>query len=358
MPATLNDIAARAGVSASTASRVLNGQAPKYRISSETERAVRRAAQELKYRANHLARGLRLSKTHTLGVIAPDISNPFFAHIIKRIQSAAHGHGYSLVVCNTDESLDLEREQVSLLQRKRVDGLIAMPVGQRYDHFEDWIEKGVPLVLVDRGSDDVEVPCVSVDNYRGAYEATEHLVAAGHRRIALIQGLPGTSTNTARVRGYRDALEAHGLPVEEALIVGGDFRQQNGYVETKLLLQREHPPTAIFATGDLITLGALDALAEEGASIPDDVSLISFDDFDFAPHLRCPLTVVRQPKEMMGEVAVKLLVELLDGGEREARRIVLRPKLVVRASVATLRAGPEPAEPAGEPAGETVVAAP
>jgi LacI family transcriptional regulator len=340
MAVTLNDIAARAGVSASTASRVLNGQAAQYRISSETEQAVRRAAHDLNYRANHLARGLRLRKTHTLGVVAPDLSNPFFAHIIKRVQSAAHGHGYSLVVCNTDESLDLEVEQVSLLHRKRVDGLIAMPVGQRYGHYQDWVEKGVPLVLVDRCSDEVEAPGVAVDNYRGAYEATEHLIAAGHRRIALIQGLPGTSTNTARVRGYRDALGAHGLPVDEALIVGGDFRQQNGYVETKLLLQRPHPPTALFATSDLITLGALDALAEEGATVPDDVSLLSFDDFDFAPHLKCPLTTVWQPKEMMGELAVKLLVEQLNDGARAARRIVLRPRLVVRESVAVLKPAP------------------
>jgi LacI family transcriptional regulator len=335
MSVTLNDLAARSGVSASTASRVLNGQAGKYRISAETERAVREAAQELGYRANHLARGLRLQKTNTIGVVAPDISNPFFAHIIKRIQVAAHARGYSIVVCNTDESLDLEIEQVSLLYRKRVDGLIAMPVGQRYTHFEDWIDEGIPVVLVDRCDDGVAAPAVSVDNYTGAYEATEHLIEAGHRRIALIQGLRGTSTNTARLSGYRDALAAHGLPVDDALIVGGDFRQQNGYVETKLLLQLESPPTALFAMSDLITLGVLEALAEENVRIPEDVSVLSFDDFEFAPHLKCPLTAVRQPKEMMGEVAVKLLVEQF-GGTTEPRRLVLRPRLVVRESVATL----------------------
>ncbi len=336
MSVTLNDVAARAGVSASTASRVLNGQGTKYRISSDTEQAVRLAARELKYRVNHLARGLRLQKSNTLGVVAPDISNPFFAHIIKRIQSAAHEVGYSLVVCNTDESIDLEVEQVALLHRKRVDGLIAMPVGQRYDHYLEWVEKGRPLVLVDRCSSEVGAPCVTVDNYRGAYEATAHLVAAGHTRIALIQGLAGTSTNTARLAGYRDALAAHGLPVDETLIVGGDFRQQNGYVETKLLLQRDPRPTALFATSDLIALGALDALAEEAVEIPDGISLLSFDDFDFAPHLRSPLTVVRQPKELMGEVAVKLLMEQLRGEGHAARQIVLKPTLVARSSVAHL----------------------
>ena len=334
MASTLNDIAARAGVSASTVSRVLNGQATAYRISSDTEALVRKAAHELRYRANHLARGLRLSKSNTLGVVAPDISNPFFAHIIKRIQSAAHGHGYSIVVCNTDESLDLEVEQVSLLDRKRVDGLIAMPVGQAYGHFEEWVAKGTPLVLVDRCSDTLDVSCVSVDNYRGAYEATAHLVAAGHRRIALIQGLPATYTNSARLRGYREALAAHGVPVEDGLIVGGDFRQQNGYDETRRLLALADPPTALFATSDLITLGALEALAEAGVSVPEDVSLLSFDDFDFAPHLRCPLTAVWQPREAMGDAAVALLVEQLGGGGAKTRRVVLEPRLVVRDSVA------------------------
>lgn len=339
MPAvTLNDIAERAGVSVSTVSRVLNNQTAKYRISSETEQAILKAARELKYRANHVARGLRLQKTNTLGVVAPDISNPFFAHIVKRIQSVAHGHGYSIVVCNTDENVDLEVEQVNLLHRKRVDGMIAMPVGQRYEHYRDWVEKGLPLVLVDRCFDGIEAPGVCVDNYRGAYDAVEHMVRAGHRRIALIQGLPGTYTNTARLRGYRDALRAHGVPVDEALIVGGDFRQENGYVETKLLLNLDEPPTALFATSDLITLGVLEALAEEGLEVPTDVSLISFDDFDFAPFLKCPLTVVAQPREMMGELAVKLLVERLEGERREASRILLKPRLVVRESVGAPRA--------------------
>ncbi len=334
MSVTLSDVAERAGVSVSTVSRVLSNQAGKYRIATETQDTIRRVARELKYRGNHVARGLRLKKTFTIGVLAPDISNPFFAQIIKRIQSAAHAQGYSIVVCNTDENIDLEIEQVNLLHRKQVDGLIAMPVGQRYDHLDDWVQKDLGLVLVDRCFDDVEAPGICVDNYRGAYEAVEHLARSGHRRIAIIQGLPGTFTNTARVEGYRDALAAHDLPVDEALIVGGDFRQENGYVETKLLVNLADPPTAIFATSDLITLGALTALAEEGLEIPRDMSMIAFDDFDFAPHLRCPLSVVWQPKEMMGELAVKLLVEQLNGERRDPKRVILRPKLIVRDSVA------------------------
>ena len=334
MAATLNDVAERAGVSVSTVSRVLNNQGAKYRISAETEAAIRQSARELQYRANHLARGLRLKKTNSIGVIAPDISNPFFAHIVKRIQSAAHALGYSIVVCHTDENSALEVEQVGLLQRKRVDGLIAMPVGVESEHLREWVERGPPLVLVDRCFDDLGAPSVCVDNYHGAYEATEHLIRAGHTRIGLIQGLPGTYTSNARLRGYRDALEAHGLPVAEELLVGADFRQETGYVEAKLLLRLPEPPTALFAASDLIMLGVLEALAEEGCEVPRDISLIAFDDFDFAPHLRCPLTVVSQPKEMMGELAVKLLAERLNGGRRDGGLVVLKPKLIVRESVA------------------------
>ncbi len=336
MAATLNDVAARAGVSVSTVSRVLNRKATKHRISKGTESLILQAASDLGYKANHLARGLRLKKTNTIGLLAPDISNPFFAHVIKRVQHTAHGLGYSLVVCNSDENLELEVEQVNLLYRKRVDGLIAMPVGQRYDHFEEWQERDVPLVLLDRCFDALDVDSVVVDNYRGAYDAMEHLIAYGHRRIALVQGLPGTYTSNARLKGYQDALAAHGLAADPRLVVGGDFRQERGYIETRLLLHLDRPPTAIFATGDLITLGALQAIYEEGLSIPEDVSLLSFDDFDFAPFLRCPLTAVHQPKETMGEMAVKLLVERFEDAGRAQRRIVLRPQLVVRASVRRL----------------------
>ena len=334
MAVTLTDIAELAGVSVSTVSRVINNKAAKYRISPDTESAILDAARKLNYRPNQVARGLRLNKTNTLGIIAPDISNPFFAYIIKRVQNLAHGLGYSVVVCNTDENLDQEVEHVNVMYRNRVDGLIAMPVGQEYDHYAEWFERGRPLVLLDRCFDTLGASSVVVDNYSGAREAVEHLISYGHERIAFIQGLPGTYTNNERLRGYRDALERHDIPYDPDLVVGGDFREENGYMETKLLLTSSHPPTALFATSDLITLGALKAISEEGLEIPADISLIMFDDVDFAPYLQCPVTAVRQPKEMMGEIAVKLLTEELEGHRREGKRIVLKTRLIVRESVA------------------------
>lgn len=331
---TLNDIARKAAISVSTVSRVLNKNTTRYRISKNTEKLVIKTAKELNYRPNQLARGLRLRKTHSLGLVVPDISNPFFAYVTRSIQNVAHSLGYSLMVCDTDENLALEVEHIDLLCGKGVDGLIVMPVGQKYHHLERLVNEGIPLVLVDRCFDRLSTNSVIVDNYAGAFDAVEHLINHGHARIAIIQGLPNTYTNNSRFQGYKDALSKHGIPVDDLLVVGKDFRKENGYVETKLLLGMEKPPTAIFSTSDLITLGVLQAVFEEGLNIPDDISIVAFDDIDFGPFLMCPLTTVAQPRESMGEIAVKLLVEQMKNGvKKETRRIVLKPKLVVRDSV-------------------------
>lgn len=337
MGVTLNDIARKAGVSVSTVSRILNGKSAQYRIAQETEELVRQTAHKLKYRPNQFAVGLRVSKSHSIGLVLPDVSNPFFAYITRSIQIAAHACGYSLMVCDTNEDLALEVEHIGLLRSKGVDGMIVLPVGQESSHISELVRDDVPIVLVDRAFGDLPIDSVIVDNYHGAFEAVEHLIRFGHSRIAMIQGLPNTYTNTGRRRGYVDALIKHGLSVDESLIVGKDFRKENGYIETKLLLQMNDRPTAIFSTSDLITLGALQAISEEGLKIPDDISLVAFDDMDFAPFLTCALTAVAQPKEHMGEIAVKLLVERMRKHEkREARSIVLTPKLVERDSVRKL----------------------
>lgn len=337
MASTLNDIAKKSGLSVSTVSRVLNNQSDKYRISKETEALVLKIARELNYSPNQLARGLRLKKTHTIGLVVPDISNPFFACITRNVQRFAYESGYSLVVCDTDENLELEIEHIDLLINKGVDGLIIMPVGQEFKHLENIQKNGIQLVLVDRCFDELDTSSVIVDNHRGAFEAVEHLIRNGHTRIAIIQGLPHTHTSNKRLLGYKDALNKYGIPIDENLIVGNDFRKENGYIEAKFLLTMKEPPSAIFATSDLITLGALQAVFEEGWKIPEDISLVAFDDIDFAPFLVSPLTTVSQPRELMGEVAVKLLVEQINNPEhKEVKRIVLTPKLVIRDSVKTL----------------------
>lgn len=334
MAVTLNDIAKKAKVSVTTVSRVLNNKNKKYRISDETQKLILKAAKSLNYRPNEVARGLRLKKTHTIGLIVPDISNPFFASVTRIIQTSAYKSGYSLIVCNTDENLKTEIEQVNLLRGKGVDGFIIMPVGTDSRHIKELKNDSIPLVLLDRCFDDIKTNSVVVDNYTGAYNAIEHLVKYGHKRIAIIQGLPNTYTNNARVKGYKDVLAKYGIPVDSKLIVGKDFRKENGYVETKILLNLEDSPTAIFTSSDLITIGALQAITEENLSIPDDISIVAFDDTEFAPYLISPLTSVNQPKELMGEIAVKILIEEIKAkGKLEKKRIILKPELVVRKSV-------------------------
>jgi LacI family transcriptional regulator len=342
MAITLDDIAKRSGLSISTVSRVINKKTKKYRISRKVELLVQKAAKELNYRPNQLARSLRLKKTQTIGLVAPDISNPFFAEIIKTIQSGLHQLKYSLVVCDSDENIELEIEHTNLLFSKGVDGLIVMPVGRQYNHFQFMLENGVPVVTVDRGFDDLNTNMVVIDNYAGAFAAVEHLLTHGHRRIAIIQGLPGTFTSKGRFEGYRDALQKYGVPLDESLVVGKDFRKENGYIETKVLLQSAKRPTALFTTSDLITLGALQAISEEGLAIPKDISIVAFDDLESAEYFRCPITAVAQPKENLGEIAVKLLLdELTTHGPKEKRKIVLKPTLIVRNSVAAI-AEPHP----------------
>ncbi len=335
MAITLNDIAKRSGFSISTVSRVLNKKTKKYRISEEVEQIVLKAAGELNYRPNQLARGLRLKKTHTIGLVAPDISNPFFASIIKTIQTEAHKMGYSLLVCDSDEGLELEIEHASLLSSKGIDGLIVLPVGQEFSHLQELVNDGIPVVMLDRSFDGLSASQVVIDNRAGAFEAVEHVIQHGHRRIAIVQGLPDTFTSRGRLQGYFEALAAHGIAADHTLVVGKDFRKENGYIETKFLLKSAHPPTALFTTSDLITLGALEAISEEGLTMPRDLSLVAFDDLDAAEFFRCPITAVAQPKEAMGEMAVKLLSDQMRNPETsEIRTIVLKPTLVVRSSVA------------------------
>jgi len=337
MAVTLNDIASRAGVSVSTVSRVLNNKGGKYRISQSKQDLIFSIAEQMNYIPNQLARGLRLKKTHAIGLVVPDISNPFFAHVTRIIQTESYKLGYTLIVCNTDENQDKEIEQISLLRSKGVDGFIIMPVGLTNGHIKELLHDKVPLVLLDRCFDDISTNSVIVDNFVGAYKAVEYIVKKGHRHIAIIQGLPNTSTNTMRVNGYKKALLDNKIVVNKHFIVGKDFRIENGYIGTKYLLNLNHSPTAIFCTSDLITLGALKAIYEEKYRIPEDISIVSFDDIDFGPFLKAPMTVVEQPRHMMGVMAVKLLMEDIRlKSNNEKNRIVLKPHLVIRNSVYTL----------------------
>jgi LacI family transcriptional regulator len=336
MTCTLNDIAKKTGFSVSTVSRVLHDHKQRYKISRETKATINRVAQELGYSPNKLARGLRLQKSHEIGVIVPDISNPFFATMVKSVSKEARKSGYGILVLDSDEDSTIEEDALQALMERRVDGLLVAGVGEQDGHLRRISASGLPLVLLDRWPKELCVDAVSVDNVQGAYQATQHLIREGHRRIAFIQGLRATSSNQGRLQGYLRALDEACIEPDSNYIVGDDFRSINGYRETKSLLLLENPPSAIFTAGDLIALGALQALKEMGVACPTGMSLLTFDDPSYALYLSPPLTAVEQPIEKMGELGVTLLLRRMRNPGEAVQQVLLDPRLVVRESVARI----------------------
>ena len=334
MASTLQDIAEKTGVSVSTVSRVLHDTSNKYKIGKETRAKVEHAAKSLGYRVNALARGLRVQKTDEVGVIVPDISNPFFSTVIKSLASELRKRGYNIIVYDSDEDIAIERSSIRSLLEKQVDGLVIASVGQDFSHIQKIRDAEFPLVMLDRYFEALDVDSISVDNVKGSLLAVNHLIKQGHRRIAFIQGLPGTYANETRLQGYKSALMDAGITIDEELIVGDDFREFNGYLKTKLLLNLPNPPTAIFTAGDLIALGTLEACRENNITIPTDLSLITFDDPVFASYLSPALSAIEQPITKMAEMAVSILCDRIKNPNDIRRKILLEPKLNIRSSVA------------------------
>jgi len=330
---TLRTIAEKVGVSTSTVSRVLNGKDRQYRISPQTTQAVLTAAHRLGFRPSHVARSLRLRKTQTLGLVIPDISNPFFAQIARSVETAARQRGYSILLADSRESTTAEITAITLLRERQVDGLILLPVGQTGDHLQSLQEDGLAVVIVDRQIPHLDLPCVTSDNVQGAYHAVSYLIMHGHRRIGCLQGLPGTDPNEQRVQGYRRALRDHDIEPDTALIRGQGYDTQNGYEQTLALLDTADDITALFALSNQIALGAVRALAERDRRIPNDVSLVCFDDQPWLAHMDPPITTVDQHNSRMGQIAVELLFDRLEGQPMPKTPIRLPTRFIERRSV-------------------------
>lgn len=335
---TLEDIANKVGVSTTTVSRVLTGQSNRYRISDRTRELVSNTASELGYLPNQLARGLRTKRTNTIGLIIPDISNPFFSTIARNIEILARKVGISIILSDSQEDTQLEIESLRILQARNVDGLIICPVGEESAHLLNIVRNGLPVVIVDRYFPDINCPHVVSDNYQGALDAVSHFFEMEHKRVAFIQGRVNTSVNNDRVRGYRDAHKLHNIPVDESLIVGDSFGKRNGYSSAKILLKKNPPPTAIFLASNLISLGAMSAIHEENLKIPDDISIIAFDDQPYSDYLATPMTTVNQQTAEAGEISFKLLLSQIEDEQyKSVERIVLPTTLIFRKSVKRLQ---------------------
>lgn len=331
----IRDLAEVLNLSTTTVSRVLNGKAIKYRIKVETQNRVIKAAKEYNYTPSKVARSLKMSKTDTLGLIIPDISNPFFADIARSIEREARSKGYSIILCDSEENHMIEKEHISLLLSHKVDGIILAPVGIDFKYIINTFQTGLPIVILDRYSPEIGLPYITSNNYQGGIDAINYLISMGHRKIACLQGIPESYPTIERVRGYSEALRVVGIPIDRNLIVGDDYSIVNGYKQTQILFSMNNPPTAIFALSNLIGLGVIKAIQEMGLQIPDDISLVSFDEQPYSAFLATPMTTIDQKKSEMGQLAVDILIKSIENKEYRKKDIsmILKTTLIIRNSV-------------------------
>jgi LacI family transcriptional regulator len=326
---TIYDVATRAGVSAATVSRVLNGRRD---VSPDLAARVHAAVRDLGYRPNGVARNLRRRATMVWGLIISDIGNPFFTAIVRGVEDAAHEAGYSLVLCNSDDDLDKERRYLDIALAEQMAGVIISPASEAASDVSTLADRGIPVVAVDRRAGRVDVDTVLVDNVGGARLATKHLIDAGCRRIACITGPTRTTTAAQRLQGFRAAHEAAGREVDEALVVLENFKEDGGYDGAQWVLGLHTPPDGLFVANNLMTVGALEALVDAGVQIPDGMLIVGFDDIPWARLTRPRLTTVHQPTYDMGREAGRLLAARIGDHSHPARTVVLAPSLQVRES--------------------------
>ncbi len=334
MAATLRDVARAAGVSAMTVSRVINDQP---RVKDETRRRVEAAIAALGYVPNRIARGLVRRETKTIGVIVPDIANPFFTLVVRGAEDVAWRADYRVVLGNTQTDLERERGHIDDMLAFQVEGVLIAPVSDRSaPQLRALVRGQTPFVLIDRSLPGLRADLVQGDSVAGARLLVDHLIGLGHRRIAMITEPNDVSTARDRVQGYREALEAAGIGFRP------DFVAESSAIHPRLardaalhLLDLPEPPTAIFALNNIAASGVAEAARERGLAIPDDLGLVCFDDIELASRLDPFLTVLAQPAETFGTLAMQLLLDRLAGREAERGRTVVLPgELVVRASAA------------------------
>lgn len=326
---TIRDVAKLSGVSSATVSHVLNGTRF---VSDEIRERVLAAVTTLHYTPSALARSLSTRVTHSIGVVVSDISNPFFTAVVRTIGDYALPQGYYLTVCNTDADVEQEQNVIQALVAKQVDGLIIAPIDSDAEHFTSIRKQGVPLVFIDRGLTPSVASTVCVDNRLGAQRAIEHFIADGHHSIAIILGMQSLQTSQERLQGYYDALEAHGIAVDERWIHWSNSRIAGGFEMMQQLLAETAIPSAIFVGNNQMTIGSLHALREAGMRVPTDLALIGFDDHDWASIFTPPLTVVRQPTREIGRLAFEALFRLMNNPENPPETARLLPELIVRGS--------------------------
>ncbi|MXY77239.1 MAG: LacI family transcriptional regulator [Acidimicrobiia bacterium] len=334
-PPTIFDVAQEAGVSVSTVSRHLRGD--RVRAAERISRAVA----QLRYRPSPAAQSLKSGKTGAVALVVPDITNPFFAAVVRGAESITAQGGHTIFLANTDESDTREAEVVEDLLT-RVDGMLLAPASEDNPSPQRLADAGVPTVLIDREAPSTgRFDTVLIDNHGGARSAVEHLLSNGHERIATIAGTVDSTPGRFRLEGYRAALDAHSIELPPEFVQPGGFKEHGGYQSMLRLLALPDPPTAVFVANNTMTIGALRAIKDIGVRIPDDLSVVGFDDHPFSEILDPPLTVIDRPMEEQGALAMRMLLSRMrNDSSRESRRVVLDVRLIERASCGPPRSAP------------------
>ena len=327
---TIREVAKLAGVAPITVSRVLNKKGP---VRPETRARVEAAAAALNYVPNMLARSFRSQRTETLGLILSDITNPFWTTVARGVEDVASRQGFNVIFCNTDENHAKQEQYLALLLQRRVDGILLVPARSTPDAVLQVQSQNVPIVVLDRRVPGVEVDVVRGTSTKGAQTLVEHLLALGHRRIAAFSGPADISSSEERIQGYRQALLAAGVIIEPELIFQDQFSIAGGMAMAERFLELAVQPSAIFAGNNFVALGALQRLTTAGYTVPDDISLVSFDDVPSYYMVDPFLTVVAQPAYEMGERAAEMLLQrIMDPSAGPPREVTLPTQLIVRKS--------------------------
>ena len=324
-PVTIKDIARKAGVSYATVSRALNNHPE---VNEGTRKRILKIAAEIGYQPNAIARGLVCKQTNTIGLLIPDITNPFYAEVARGIEDAANEVGYTILLCNSNWNEEREERYLNVLIQKQVDGLIIAESSEK--HQSSLLETRLKSTVFISRINFANSTSVIIDNITGGRMAVEHLLNKGHQRIAFIGGLEDISANQERLKGYKNALEAHNISINQNYIRNSNFKRESGHYVMKEILKINPKPTAVFAANDLLALGAIQAIKEQGMSIPGDVAVVGFDDIEFASLPEIQLTTVAQPKYNMGKLALLTLVEQIKSKSFVRQKIMLEPELIIR----------------------------
>jgi DNA-binding LacI/PurR family transcriptional regulator len=335
MATTMKDVAKIAGVSTATVSHVINGTR---NVSDEVRVRVLDAMTQIKYRPNVLARGLRTKKTNTLALIIPDITNPFFTEFTRGFQDTADKKDFIVFLCNTDRQLSRELRFLELMWQQQVGGVALNPSKVRVEDLNHLLQTHIPIVLIGTQIDHPDLDVVMVDGVQGSIDVVQYLYELGHRRIGIVGGLRSTSSGLLRYQGYCQGLNKYDLPINEQLITEGEFTYDGGHKCMNQLLSIPLPPTAVFATSDVMALGAKRAIEENGLNIPDDISIIGFDDIVEVSRVRPKLSTVAQPIYKMGVISAEILFDRLENnGQLPRKKVVLKHEVVVRESTSAPR---------------------